>query len=329
MYALIRPLLFMLNPEFAHEFSLNMLKYVPAACFPTPQPKPIERMGLRFPHRIGLAAGFDKNGEYLDTLAKLGFAFIEIGTVTPRPQHGNPNPRLFRLPKASALINRMGFNNQGVDTLINNVRCSSYQGILGINIGKNKDTPLSQASNDYVHCLQRVYPYASYVTVNISSPNTPDLRQLHQAGYFEHLIGDLHQTRQRLQDQHGRHVPLVIKLSPDEPESALKRMADVMLDHQIDAVIATNTTSDRQSVMGLSHGNEAGGLSGAPLFERATHTLRILKPLIGEQMVMIGVGGIDSPAAATEKLAAGASLLQIYTGLIYQGPGLIRRLAEV
>jgi dihydroorotate dehydrogenase len=305
-----------------------MLKYVPRACFPQPVSNPIDLMGLHFPHRIGLAAGLDKNGAYLDVLAKFGFAFIEIGTVTPRAQNGNPQPRLFRLSKANALINRMGFNNQGVDALIRNIRHAEYRGILGINIGKNKDTPLNQAGNDYVFCLQRVYPYASYVTVNISSPNTPDLRQLHQAGYFEHLIDDLQTARLRLQDQHGRNVPLVIKVSPDESESTLKRMMDVMLVQHIDGVIATNTTADRCAVSGLPYGNEEGGLSGSPLFERSTTTLRLIKEAVGEDMVLIGVGGIDSCAAAAEKFKAGASLLQVYTGLIYQGPALVRDLAR-
>lgn len=324
MYSLIRPLLFLLEPERAHSLALNTLKYIPTICFPPPKMAPFEVMGLRFPHRIGLAAGLDKNGEYLEALAKLGFAFIEIGTVTPKPQSGNPKPRLFRLPKAQALINRMGFNNQGVDALVKNVQRVNYEGILGINIGKNKNTPLHQAVDDYVYCLEQVYPYASYVTINISSPNTPDLRQLHQAQYFEHLIQHLQHTRQALQDQHGRHVPLVIKLSPDEPESDLKYMADILIKHHIEGVITTNTTCDRYSVAHLSYSEEAGGLSGVPLFQRSTAVLRLLKKHVGTQLVFIGSGGIHTHSSMAEKLEAGADLVQIYTGLIYQGPALIR-----
>lgn len=327
MYRLLRRFLFLFDPECVHAFILRCLCWVPAACFVRPEvTDPIDVMGLTFPHRIGLAAGLDKNAAFLDALSKLGFAFIEVGTVTAKPQVGNPKPRLFRLPKAHALINRMGFNNLGVDALVSNIQRAHYQGILGINIGKNKDTPLEQAVDDYVYCLQRVYPYASYVTVNISSPNTPDLRQLHQADYFENLIQQLQTARQRLEMEHERRVPLVVKLSPDESVSVLKHMVDVMIKYGIDGLIATNTTSDRDAVRHLPHGNEAGGLSGVPLRQRSTSTLKTLKALVGDKLVLIGAGGIDSPEAAQEKRDAGAMLLQIYTGLIYQGPGLIRRL---
>ncbi len=323
MYSLIRPLLFLLDPEQAHAVSLNLLKFIPRFCFPQPTNAPLDLMGLSFSHRVGLAAGLDKNGEYLDALDKLGFAFIEIGTVTPRPQSGNPKQRLFRLPEAQALINRMGFNNKGVDNLVKNVKRSSYQGILGINIGKNKDTPLQQAADDYVYCLQQVYPYASYVTVNISSPNTPDLRQLHQAKYFESLIQQIQNARQALQDRYGRHVPLIVKLSPDEPESTLKYMADILIRYQIEGVITTNTTCDKQRIKHLMHGEEVGGLSGAPLFERSTAVLRLLKDHAGNQLIFIGSGGIHDATAMTAKFEAGADLVQLYTGLIYQGPALI------
>ncbi len=330
MYRLLRFFLFLFEPELVHALSLQCLRWFSRSFFVQPKTTiPLEVMGLTFPHRIGLAAGLDKNAAFLDALSKLGFAFIEVGTITPKPQSGNPKPRLFRLPKAQALINRMGFNNQGVDALIRHIQQADYQGILGINIGKNKETPLDQAVDDYVYCLQRVYPYASYVTINISSPNTPDLRQLHQADYFEHLIQKLQTARQHLEIEYGRRVPLVVKLSPDESLPILKHMVDVMIKYGIDGLIATNTTCDRDAVKHLSHGHEAGGLSGAPLRHRATETVKILKSLVGDKLVLIGAGGIDSPEAAQEKLVAGAVLLQIYTGLIYQGPGLIRRLTAL
>lgn len=324
MYSLIRPILFSLDPELAHYLTLSTLKYVPAMVFPKPPSDPISVMGLNFPHRIGLAAGLDKNGDYLDALAKIGFAFIELGTVTPRPQMGNAKPRLFRLPKAQALINRMGFNNRGVDVLVSNLQKAVYRGIVGINIGKNKDTPLNQAVDDYLYCLQRVYQYASYVTINISSPNTPDLRQLQQEGYFNDLLKTLREEQLRLNDRYHRYVPLVVKISPDESDEVLKQMTQVILKNEIDGVIATNTTCDHQSVSTLPHGNELGGLSGLPLLRRSTHSLQLIKQLVGNDVALIGVGGIDSVVSAREKLDAGASLVQLYTGLIYQGPGLAR-----
>ncbi|HBI21599.1 MAG TPA: quinone-dependent dihydroorotate dehydrogenase, partial [Legionella sp.] len=275
---------------------------------------------------IGLAAGVDKNGEHLDALAKLGFSFIEVGTVTPRPQLGNTRPRLFRLPGASAIINRMGFNNHGVDALLANISRAQFQGILGINIGKNKDTPIHQSVDDYVYCLRKVYARASYVTINISSPNTPDLRQLQQGQYFHDLIHQLREEQLHLSDMHQRYVPLVVKISPDEDDETLKTMAEVMLSCGLDGMIATNTTCDHRAVQGLQHGQEQGGLSGKPLLVRSTHCLRVLKSVVGDAVTLIGVGGMDSPEAAREKLAAGASLLQIYTGLIYEGPGLVKRL---
>lgn len=328
MYGLIRSLLFKLKPERAHALALSVLRYIPAWCLPIPsvRPQPIHALGLEFPHAIGLAAGFDKNGEYLDSLAKLGFSFIEVGTVTPRPQLGNPKPRLFRLPASHAIINRMGFNNQGVDALLTHLSRSRYSGILGINLGKNKDTPLENAAEDYCYGLQRVYSRASYVTINISSPNTPDLRQLQQGRYFSELMHRLREEQLHLSDVHQRYVPLVVKLSPDEPAEALKRMAEVILQLGMDGIIATNTTCSREDVATDRDANEMGGLSGRPLFSRATSSLRVLKEVVGDRVTLIGSGGIDSVARAREKQKAGATLLQVYTGLIYQGPLLVKQL---
>ena len=328
MYQLIRPLLFCLNAETAHDIALSALHYVPSFCYAKPKNKVVSAMGLEFPHAIGLAAGLDKNGEHLDALAKLGFSFIELGTVTPRPQLGNPKPRLFRIPAAQAIINRMGFNNHGVDALIKNIQRAHYQGILGINIGKNKETSLEYAADDYLCCLRKVYLHASYVTINISSPNTPNLRQLQQINYFKDLMNELREEQLQLADVHQRYVPLVVKLSPDESDETLRTMADVIVSLGIDGIIATNTTCARDAVDTLPYGNELGGLSGQPLVTQSTHCLRILKQVVGDEVVLIGAGGIDNAAVASEKLQAGASLLQIYTGLIYKGPGLVKALTS-
>ena len=328
MYSLLRPLLFKLDAEKAHQLVLSTLHYLPKSCFKQPQKTVIKAMGLEFPHAVGLAAGLDKNGEHLDALSKLGFSFIELGTVTPRAQAGNPKPRLFRLPQAEAIINRMGFNKLGVDALIANVAKARYKGILGINIGKNKETPLTSAVEDYLYCLQKVYQYASYITINISSPNTPDLRLLQQDKFFRVLLGQLCEEQKRLADEQQRLVPLVIKLSPDESDETLKQMADVILQYQVAGIIATNTTCRRDTVSALAHGNETGGLSGKPLAERSTQCLRLLKQVVGNEVTLIGVGGIDNSQVAREKLQAGASLLQVYTGLIYKGPDLIDTLAR-
>ncbi|QBR83718.1 quinone-dependent dihydroorotate dehydrogenase [Legionella israelensis] len=328
MYKLIRPLLFRLDAETAHTKTLSALHWLPSCCFKKPAESPVQAMGLSFSHPVGLAAGLDKNAKHLNALAKLGFSFIEVGTVTPRPQSGNPKPRLFRLPQAEALINRMGFNNEGVDALISNISDAHYQGILGINIGKNKDTPLNKAVEDYIYCMEKVYPYASYITVNISSPNTPDLRRLQQKNYFEQLLSDLTQHRLKLRDQFHRHVPMAVKLSPDENEESLKRMADAVMFYDVEGIIATNTTCARGSVGHLPNGQEEGGLSGRPLAERSTHCLRLLKTCVGDKVTLIGVGGIDSIEVARQKMQAGASLLQLYTGLIYQGPALVSQLSR-
>lgn len=327
-YPLIRSLLFNLDAERAHALALSALRCLPKFFFKQPVNCVQKKMGLEFPNLIGLAAGLDKNGEYLDALGKLGFGFIEVGTVTPKPQVGNPKPRLFRIPQAQALINRMGFNNRGVDVLLANIQKSAYRGILGINIGKNKETPFEQAVDDYIFCLQKIYLYASYVTINISSPNTADLRLLHQKDHFDCFLQRICDEQKRLSDQHQRFVPLVIKLSPDESDETLKHIADLAMKRAIAGLIATNTSCDRETVCRFPHGTETGGLSGKPLASKSTHCLRILKQVVGDDLVLMGVGGIDNVDMAREKIESGASLLQIYTGLIYQGPGLLPKLME-
>lgn len=326
-YFWLRKLLFLLPTEVAHHLVLCALCYMPRQLLPKIPiyNSPIEVMGLRFAHPIGLAAGLDKNAEYMDGLSKLGFSFIEVGTITPKPQPGNLKPRLFRIPQAQALINRMGFNNKGVHALVNNIRKSQYRGILGINIGKNKDTPLAHAVDDYEYCMESVYPLASYITVNISSPNTPELRALQQGDFFEHLIDRLTKKRQLLTNLHHKQVPLVVKISPDESEETLEHIVKILLQYQVEAIIATNTTTQRdEDIIGLQHVDEAGGLSGAPLREKALQCLRFLKSVAGDRLTLIASGGIDSPQAIQERLQAGASLVQVYSGLIYQGPAILR-----
>jgi dihydroorotate dehydrogenase len=327
MYKLIRSLLFKLDPETAHKLTLNLLHFLPKIHQKPTQPRCC--MGLNFPHSIGLAAGLDKNGEHLDALAKLGFSFIEVGTVTPKPQFGNPKPRLFRLPNAEAIINRMGFNNSGVEVLVHNIQKAKYACILGINIGKNKETSLNCAFEDYLYCLRKVYQYASYVTINISSPNTPDLRILQQEKYLQHLLTSLIEEQKYLTELHQVQVPLLIKLSPDEDSETLKKMADIILQTGVAGIIATNTTCSRIGVEGLPHANESGGLSGKPLFARSTECLSIIKQIVGNAVTLIGVGGIDSAETAKAKFEAGADLLQVYSGFIYKGPKLIQELAKL
>lgn len=326
-YALLRPALFALGPEIAHLVTLNSLKTLQLAGIArAPRPRTAcERtvMGLTFPNPIGLAAGLDKDGEYIDALATLGFGFIEIGTVTPRPQPGNPRPRLFRLPQANAVINRLGFNNQGVNRLVENVHRSKWRGILGINIGKNSNTPMEHAVTDYRACLRKVYPLASYVTVNISSPNTKGLRDLQESAQLDVLLSALSQERKSLSDQHARRVPLALKIAPDLEPEQIAAVADLLQKHGIDAVIATNTTLARDGVAALPGGSEAGGLSGAPLTARSTDVVAQLARALGGAIPVIGVGGVMSGAHARAKLDAGASLVQLYTGLIFQGPRLV------
>jgi dihydroorotate dehydrogenase len=284
-------------------------------------------MGIRFPNPVGLAAGLDKDGACIDGLAALGFGFIEIGTVTPRAQPGNAKPRMFRLPQANALINRMGFNNGGVDAFVRNVQASRFyqdkQGVLGLNIGKNADTPIERATDDYLTCLEKVYPFADYVTVNISSPNTKNLRQLQQASELGALLSSLKQSQRSLADRHGRYVPIALKIAPDLDAEQITSIADSLLQHQIDAVIATNTTTTRDAVQGLAHADEAGGLSGAPVLTLSNRVISALRAELGDTIPIIGVGGILSGADAREKMLAGASLVQVYTGLIYRGPALV------
>lgn len=328
LYSLARPFLFALDPEAAHDLSLAALKLLErggmASLLADAAPaQRVKLMGLEFPNALGLAAGLDKNGEYIDALAAMGFGFIEIGTVTPRPQPGNPKPRMFRLPEAQALINRLGFNNHGVERLIANVLRARYRGILGINIGKNFDTPIERAADDYEFCLAKVYAHASYVTVNVSSPNTKDLRQLQGADELGALAGKLKTEQRRLADAHGRYVPLVLKVAPDLDEAELEAIAKCLLKHKLDGVIATNTTVSRAAVQGLPHADEKGGLSGAPLRDVSTAVIAKLAQWLDGKVPIIGVGGVMSAEDARAKLAAGASLVQIYTGFIYRGPRLI------
>ncbi|KJV05705.1 quinone-dependent dihydroorotate dehydrogenase [Methylocucumis oryzae] len=333
LYPLLRPVLFSLSPETAHTVSLKLLdasyrlKITPWL-YPTLADDPVNVMGLTFKNRVGLAAGLDKNGDYIDALAALGFGFIEIGTVTPRPQPGNPKPRLFRLPEYQAIINRMGFNNLGLTHLLNQVQDSHYQGILGINIGKNFDTPIDQAVNDYVHGLTHAYPYASYIAINISSPNTQNLRQLQQRDELQGLLATLKQTQHNLEHQHQRYVPLAVKIAPDLSDEQLHEIATMLLEHGIDGVIATNTTLDRSAIAAHPLAAETGGLSGAPLKPQATHVIRVLHDCLQDRLPIIAVGGITSPQDAQEKIDAGASLVQVYSGLIYQGPELARTLIQ-
>ena len=320
LYALARPLLFSLDPETAHRVTLQLAGFLPYAAVP---PCPVRALGLQFPNPVGLAAGLDKNAERIDALAKLGFGFIEVGTVTPRPQAGNPRPRLFRLPQAQALINRFGFNNVGVDAFLRNVVRSRYRGILGINIGRNADTPPGRAADDYEMCLDKVYSHASYVAVNISSPNTRGLRDLQQKDQVENLLARLSTRRERLAERHGKHVPLVLKVAPDLLPGQVSGIANAVRRHGIEGVIATNSSVSREGVEGLPHANEAGGLSGKPLRERATRVLKLLESELRNEATLIGAGGIFTQSDAREKIAAGASLVQLYTGLIYRGPGLV------
>jgi len=328
IYSLVRPLLFALDAEKAHHLTLQSLAILARLGLAPPAPTAPpdcarDVMGLRFPNPVGLAAGLDKNGDYIDALARLGFGFIEIGTVTPRPQPGNPRPRLFRLPAANGVINRLGFNNGGVDRLVDNVRRAAYRGVLGINIGKNADTPLERAADDYVACLRKVYPHASYVTVNISSPNTRDLRQLQQAGELDHLLGAIKSEQHRLADAHGRQVPIAVKIAPDLDAQQIASIAGLLQRHRVEAVIATNTTTARDGVTGIAHADETGGLSGAPLTARSTGVVREISRALQGAIPVIAVGGIMRGADASDKIAAGASLVQIYTGLVYRGPALI------
>lgn len=327
LYSLARPILFKLEAERAHEVTLSALKtsYKLGFIQTTYKQylKPVICMGITFPNPVGLAAGLDKNGDYIDALAALGFGFIEIGTITPRPQPGNPHPRLFRLPEAKAIINRMGFNNDGVDKLVENVKAAQYKGVLGINIGKNADTPVENATQDYLICLDKVYQYASYVTVNISSPNTKGLRSLQSGHALTELLDTLKNRQLELAEKYGFYVPLVLKVAPDLEHEDIEFIAGELLRFQIDGLIVTNTTLSREGVDGLKHAEEQGGLSGEPVFKKSTHCLTQFSKILQDRIPLIGVGGILSGDQAALKQASGASLVQLYSGLIYTGPNLI------
>jgi len=330
-YSLLRPLLFTLDPERAHGLTLAALDRTHALGLSGLVGRgvpgtPVQAMGIRFPNAVGLAAGMDKNGEHIDALAALGFGFIEIGTTTPRPQPGNPKPRIFRLPDAQALINRLGFNNAGVDALLRNVERSRFTrdgGVLGINIGKNFDTPIEHAADDYLACLRKVYAHAGYVVVNISSPNTANLRTLQADEALTGLLRAVKAEQAKLADVHGRHVPLAVKIAPDLSRQQVQALAGILTEQRIEAVIATNTTLARDAVAHLPHGAETGGLSGAPLRPQSTQVIRWLHEALQGALPIIGVGGILSGADAQEKVAAGATLVQFYTGMIYRGPELV------
>ena len=332
MYPLLRPLLFTLDPETAHHVTLDGLNtthrlgLLPLLA-KRPADDPVQAMGLTFPNPVGLAAGLDKNGAYIDALAALGFGFVEIGTVTPRPQPGNPKPRLFRLPQAQAIINRMGFNNLGVDALIESVKRAQFRGILGINIGKNFDTPIEHAAEDYLIGLRKVYAHASYIAINISSPNTKNLRQLQGGDELDALLEKLKAEQKKLADQHGKYVPLVLKIAPDLDGNQISQIATLLLHHHIDGVIATNTTLSRAGVEHLPLHSEAGGLSGAPLRGPSTSVIRQLAAALQGALPIIGVGGIMKGEDAAEKIQAGAALVQVYSGLIYRGTDLIAECA--
>lgn len=345
MYPIIKPLLFRLDPETAHYLTLKSLQWLhryhcgfllgckPSFSFMQKNTNGIfpknninnttTLMGLTLPNPVGLAAGLDKNGEYIDALAMLGFGFIEVGTVTPLPQAGNPKPRLFRLPKQQAIINRMGFNNYGIDTLINNIANSRYRGILGINIGKNAASPIEKAVDDYLICLEKAYPHASYVTVNISSPNTRDLRSLQSAGELDRLLNHLKNRQAQLATQQSRYVPIAIKIAPDLDEEQIEAIAEVALNTQIDGIIATNTTIDKTALGTHKFAQETGGLSGHPVQTQSNYVLNQLSAHINSQIPLIGVGGITTGTDAAEKIRLGASAIQLYSGLIFRGPQLV------
>ncbi len=332
-YSVLRNLLFRLSPETSHDLSLDWMSAAHRLKVLTPfvhsiPNSPCKVMGIHFPNRVGLAAGLDKNADHMDALGALGFGFIEVGTVTPRPQPGNPKPRLFRLVDEQAIINRMGFNNKGIDHLIERVKRSHFTGPIGINIGKNFDTPVENANSDYLHGLRVAYPHATYITVNVSSPNTPGLRSLQFGDSLNSLLDVLKEQQGLLAKQFGRYVPLVIKIAPDMTDEEIVLVGESLKARELDGVIAGNTTLDRDSVQTSPFASEAGGLSGAPLTQKSTHVIQQLKSVLGDSLPIIGVGGIMSGEQASEKIQAGASLVQLYTGFIYQGPKLIRECVE-
>lgn len=333
MYQLGRKLLFCLSAETAHDVALEMIGAggrlgLAKMLAPEVPARPRQVMGITFDNPVGLAAGLDKNADCIDGLGALGFGHVELGTVTPRPQPGNPKPRAFRIPERQALVNRMGFNNKGVDHLVENVRKCNYQGVIGINIGKNFDTPVEEANSDYLTCLRKVYPHAGYITVNLSSPNTPGLRKLQFGDALKSLLSALKEEQALLTDKYGRKVPVAIKIAPDMTEEEIRGIAQELVAYELDGVIATNTTLDREAVLGLPNAGEQGGLSGAPLSHRSTEVIELLSTELSGKLPIIGVGGVMDAQTAADKIRAGASLIQLYTGFIYKGPALIREAAE-
>jgi len=335
LYRLIRPLLFRLSPDVAHRVTMQALRVLSAVTPPVARRRAgttagtgVQLLGLRFANPVGLAAGFDKSGRHIDALAQLGFGFIEVGTVTPRPQAGNPPPNLFRLVEDRALINRMGFNNDGAEAVARRLEKRRYRGVCGVNIGKNFDTPLEQASSDYLSCLRTVYATADYVTINISSPNTPGLRELQGAASLDLLLLELVNARESLATRHGKRVPLLVKLAPDLDDASLDSICGVLLKSGVDGVVATNTTTARPASLRSRYASEAGGLSGAPLHPISLRVIRALRARLGPEFPIVGVGGISSVETAHATFAAGANLIQLYSGFIYEGPGLISRLTR-
>ncbi len=332
-YPAIRKVLFQFDAETIHDMTIKGLKNTgksPLNVFykQNVKDKPITVMGINFPNPVGLAAGLDKNGECINAFAAMGFGFVEVGTVTPRPQPGNDKPRIFRLPAANAVINRMGFNNKGVDYLVSQVQSANFKGVLGINIGKNKDTPEENAKDDYISCMRKVYNFASYITVNISSPNTPGLRSLQYGEALNELLSALKIEQKLLSEQYGKYVPVAVKIAPDLTAEEVQSIAQSLIDNDIDGVIATNTTLSREGVENLEFGYEQGGLSGQPVKDKSTQVIKLLNQALDNKLPIIGVGGIASSADANEKLTAGASLVQVYTGFIYQGPPLIKNIVN-
>jgi len=332
-YPAIRKVLFQFDPEIIHDVTIKGLKTMgksPLSVFykQRVQNKPLTVMGINFPNPVGLAAGLDKNGECVHAFSAMGFGHVEVGTVTPRPQPGNDKPRIFRLPKANGIINRMGFNNKGVDYLVSQIQAANFKGVLGINIGKNKDTPEENAKDDYLHCMRKVYNLATYIAVNISSPNTPGLRSLQYGDALDELLAALKSEQKTLTEQYGKYIPIAVKIAPDLTEDEIKSIAKSLIDNGIDGVIATNTTLSREGVEDLKFGDEQGGLSGQPVKDKSTQVIKLLSEALDNKLPIIGVGGIASSADANEKLQAGASLVQVYTGFIYQGPPLVKEIVN-
>ena len=333
LYRVMRSFLFKMNPEKAHDLSIKQLKLTHGTVLDLfyrqkVQQRPVQVMGLTFPNSLGLAAGLDKNAECIDAFGAMGFGHIEVGTVTPVGQPGNPSPRIFRVLEGEGIINRMGFNNDGVDNLIENVKSSNFKGVIGINIGKNINTPVEQGKEDYIICMEKVYPHAGYIAVNISSPNTPGLRSLQYGEALDDLLSSLKERQQALAKKHDKYVPIALKVAPDLSDEEIESIAQSLLKYKIDGLIATNTTLDREIIKGMSHASEAGGLSGRPVQSKSTAVIAKFSQHLKGEIPIIGVGGIDSVIAAKEKIAAGASLVQIYSGFIYQGPPLVKNIVN-